>query len=32
MPVLFRELIDELVLTPQPVSKFRLAAGALAYA
>ncbi|BDC52834.1 VTC domain-containing protein [Bryobacterales bacterium F-183] len=30
MPSLFRELIDDLVLTPQPLSKFRLAAGALA--
>lgn len=30
MPSLFRELMDELVLTPQPLSKFRLAAGILA--
>lgn len=27
MPALFRELVDDLVLTPQPLSKFRLAAG-----
>jgi hypothetical protein len=32
MPTLFRDLMQELVLMPQPVSKFRLAAGALAYA
>ena len=32
IPELFRDLMEELVLTPQPVSKFRLAAGTLAYA
>lgn len=32
IPELFRDLMEELVLTPQQVSKFRLAAGALAYA
>ena len=32
IPELFRDLMEDLVLTPQPVSKFRLAAGTLAYA
>ncbi len=32
MPVVFRDLMRELVLKPQPVSKFRLAAGVLAHA